>query len=107
MRAAAGHVDLDAAFLFEKLDGILRKQTAIPFRAAVARVGAAFGGEIAGGAVGAVSDRLHEFVVELDGFLAGEAGPFLEERILQAHDAEADRAGGACWRAWPLRSGRS
>ena len=66
------------------------KQTAIPFGPAVARVGPALGGEFAGGAVGTVSDCLHEFVIELDRLAIGKADALLKESVLQTHDAQAD-----------------
>ena len=90
--ASTRHIDLDPAFLFEHLDGILRKQTAIPFGASVARVGPAFGSQLTGGAISAVSDRLHKLVIELDGLRIGKADALFEESILKAHDAQADRA---------------
>ena len=90
--AAAGDIDLHAALALEEVDGVLREEAPVPLGAAVAGVGAALGGEVAGGGVGVEGDGFHEFVVEFDGFRRGEADAALEEGVLEAHDAEADGA---------------
>ncbi len=73
MRPPRAHIDLHSALFFEQFDRVLRKQSAIPLRAAIARVRAALRGEVAGGAVRVERDGFHELVVELDRFLSGEA----------------------------------
>jgi hypothetical protein len=77
IRAAAGHLDRDAALLLEEVDGVLRQEAAVPLRALVGRIGAALGREVGGGLVGVVGDRLHELVVELDGLGEAKATPFM------------------------------
>ena len=81
--AAAGDVDLAAALCLEEIDGVLREEAAVPLAAFVAGVGAAFGGEVAGGLVGVVGDGFHELVVELDGVLGGEGEVALVEGVLR------------------------
>ena len=90
--AAARDIDLAAALVLEEVDGVLREEAAVPLGAFVGGVGADFGGEVAGGAVGVVGDGFHELVVELDGGVGGEGEVALVEGVLEAHDAEADRA---------------
>ena len=95
--AAAWGIDLDAALLFEEVDGVLGKQAAVPLGAFVGGVGAALGREIGGSTIGIVGDGFHELVIELDGCLGAEGETFFVEGILQAHDAEADGAvAGVC-----------
>ena len=90
--AAAWDVDFAAALGFEEVDGVLREEASIPFAAFVGRVGADFGGEVGGGTIRIVGDGFHELVVELDGGIGGEGEVAFVEGVLDAHDAEADRA---------------
>ena len=90
--AAARHFDRHAALLLEQVERVLRQKTAIPLRALVGRIGAALGGEVGARLVGVVSDRLHRFVVELDGLVGGEGDALDVERVRQTHHAETDRA---------------
>jgi len=86
-------LDLDrfAAFLLEQVNGVLRKQAAVPLGALVSAVGTAFGGEVGGGLVGVVGHGFHDLVVELDGGVGGEGDVATVEAILETHHAHADR----------------
>ena len=77
--------------VLEQVDGVLRKDTAVPLGALVARVGAGLGSQVAGRVVGVVGDGLHELVVEINRCIGGEGEAFFIERVLQAHDTHTDR----------------
>ena len=95
--AAARDFDRHAALLLEQIERVLREQAAVPFRALVARVGAALGREVGAGFVGVVRDRLHRLVVELDRLAATRRRGRAGRARAQAHHAEADRAVAAGW----------
>ncbi len=81
-------------FFLEKVERVLRKETAIPLGAFVAPVGAALSCQVARRFDGVVGDGFHGFVVEFDGFLGSERNVTNVERVLQPHDAESDRTVG-------------
>ena len=86
-----GHLNFASAFFFEKIQRILRKNPAIPLGSTETRITPSLACEVAGGLIGVVADRLHEFIVEFDRLLRGERNVFGVKRILQTHDAKTDR----------------
>src|SRR5690606_37574378 len=90
-----GQVDVDVLLATGLDEDLLRVQwqdALAPHRTGEGFVAAAFVGQVAGGLDGVVADRFHGLVGELDGSV-GTVGDVLQvQRILEAHDAKADRA---------------
>ena len=85
------NLHLFTPLFLKHLNGVLWKNTAVPFRTTIRGVGAAFIGQIAGCFVSVVTNRLHEFVVKLDCSFGSKGYILDKECVLQAHNPKPNR----------------
>jgi hypothetical protein len=84
-------LDIAATLFRQKPERFVRQDAAIPERTVERGVAAAFLGEVGRGPVGAIGNRLHRLIGELDRFGRRVRNPQGVQAILERHDSQSDR----------------
>ena len=88
----AVHIQVAAARLSEQLQRVDRQDASAPQRPFKRGVAAAFRRQVRGRFDGVVAEQLHALIRELHGLGGGDGQPQREQRVLVAHQPQADRA---------------